>query len=208
MKTHRGGVRLQESLHDTCHDVLSSHSLSFLAPLQAVILCMVSFSLPVSAGTIFFSYPAALCESEQRANSKPLGITTRFCGDYIPPHANTLEHALTGVCACLTCCDAHLSVYLPPNAAQLATALNQKSEGGNIWSESDLTWPALQHWLYKKCSESTWWMDACDEKTYSPLMKHVIQSSYLRAPVSLTVNYWVGVYTWCRIAFLCVCLCR
>lgn len=87
MKTHRGGVRLQGRFHDTCHGLLSFHSLSLLAPLEAVTLCLVSFSLPVSASTIFFSYPAALCESEQRANSKPLGIISRFCGDYIPLHA-------------------------------------------------------------------------------------------------------------------------
>lgn len=121
------GVRLQKRIHDTCHDVLSSHSLFFPPPCkQSHNAWCLSLSFFVSTGTIFLSYPAALCESEHRINSKLLGITSRFCGDCISPHADTFQHALTDACDCLTCWDAHPSVYLPPNAAQLATALNQK----------------------------------------------------------------------------------
>lgn len=125
MKTHCRGARLQKRIHDICHDVLSSHSLSFSRPPceQSYYAWYLSPSLSQLAPYSFLIQLLHMSQSRGPILSHLASLPDSV--DDIPPHADTLEHALTDTCSCLTCCDAHPSYYIPPNAVQLATGLKQ-----------------------------------------------------------------------------------
>lgn len=117
---------MQERLHDTCHDVLSSHSLSFLAP------CKQSYyawyrSLPLSQLPPYSFHIQLLYVSQSRepilSHLASLPDSVEITYPHMQNHSNML--LLTPVLAS----PAVVHIYQSPIVAQLATGLNQKSEG-------------------------------------------------------------------------------
>lgn len=186
------GVRLQERIHDTCHDVLSSHSFLFLPPCkQSHYAWCLSLSLFQLAQYSFHTQLLYVSQSRgpilSHLASLPDSVEITY--SHMQTHSNIL--LLMPVLLSPAIMHIHQFIYLP---VQFNWQLAWIKTGLKILSESNITCPALHHCLYRTCWESAWWMDACDEKTYSAFMKHAIWSSCFRAPVSVTVNYWVRLH--------------